>query len=75
MKKMRFVRFTLTSASIFIGAIVMGSEQPARAGAPSEQTCVDVRPVGAMVEAGSLVGVDTVIRPGWVESRGYPSRV
>ncbi|MCH8949542.1 MAG: hypothetical protein IIB87_04100 [Chloroflexi bacterium] len=72
---MRFVRFTLTSALIFIGAIVMGSEQPARAGAPSEQTSVDVLPVVVIVEAVSLLGEDTVILPGWLEVRRQPSRL
>ena len=75
MKRMRFVRFTLTSALIFIGSIVMGSEQPARAGAPSEQTSVDVLPVVAIVEAVSLLGEDTVILPGWLEVRRQPSRL
>ena len=75
MKKMRFVRFALTSASIFIGAIVMGSEQPARAGAPSEQTGVDVLPVVVIAEAVSLLGEDTIILPGWLEARRRPPRL
>ncbi len=75
MQKMRFIHFTLTGALIVVGAIVMGSEQPAWAGAPLEQTNVDVLPVVVIVEAVSLLGEDMVILPGWLEVRRQPPRL
>ena len=58
-----------------VGAIAMGSEQPARAGAPSEQTSVDVLPVVVIAEVASLLGEDMVILPGWLEARRQPPRL